>query len=192
MAKPQLVVLGFLSKKPMYGYQIGQIVEDMKLHIWAGIKLPSIYKALQTLESRKFIRGEQVTEGNNPPRTVFHLNPKGAKLLREMVLEELFNPLLLPQDWWMVLSFSQDAITKNELMNALDKRLDLVKSINKNEKHSKCMAMLENGELPFVMQHIFNLGNRHHKAEQLSLQELRDDITSGKHEDFFCSEGDLI
>lgn len=190
MAKPQLVVLGFLAKKPMHGYQIGQIVEEMKLHIWAGIKLPSIYKALQTLESRKFIRGEQVTEGNNPPRTVFHVNPKGLKLLREMILEELVNHDLLPMDWWMLVSFSQKAVTKAELLHALDKRLELVKSISKNERKSKCDELLETGELPFVMRHIQSLGSRHHKAESQTLTELRDDILSGSHDEFFLSEGD--
>jgi DNA-binding PadR family transcriptional regulator len=37
MSKPQLVVLSFLKRQPMYGYKIGQIVEEMKMSVWAGI-----------------------------------------------------------------------------------------------------------------------------------------------------------
>jgi len=190
MAKPQLVVLGFLTKRPMYGYQIGQIVEEMKLHVWAGIKLPSIYKALQTLESEGYIRGEQVTEGNNPPRTVFHVNPKGTELLHKMILEELMNTDLTPMDWWMVVSFSLKAVTKSEMLRALNQRIDMVKSISNREKAGICQTRVEDKELPFIMNHIFELGKRHHSAELKTLQELMDDILSGGHDDFFIREGE--
>ena len=92
MSKAHLVVLGFVHKRPMYGYLIGQIVEEQKFPVWAGIKLPSIYKAMQTLEEKKYISGEQVSEGNNPPRTVYSLTPAGDKYFHELVENYLNDP----------------------------------------------------------------------------------------------------
>lgn len=190
MAKPQLVVLGFLKKKPMYGYRIGQIVEEMQLSVWGGIKLPSIYKALQNLEEREMIRGQQEVEGNNPPRTVYHLTEKGHRLLRQLVLEELQKSGLTPQEWWLVLSFSWQAITRREMLEAVTRRNEMLCGPLPAQKEEHCKAMMDNGDLPEVMHHIFRLGMRHMEVERTTLRELLQAIPMMPENHFYQAEDD--
>lgn len=190
MSKPKLVVLGFLSRAPMYGYQIGHVVEEFGLPVWAGIKLPTIYKALQDLEASQHIRGEQVTEGNNPPRTVFHLIDKGRKLHSELVQHYLSSVTTSSQDWWLTLSFARHAISKEQLESAVRMRLDRLKHTKDSVRNSTCAHMLETGDLPFVQRHVLQLGLRHHKEETKTLKELLADVLTGGHNDFYLKEGE--
>lgn len=190
MSKPQVVVLGFLKRQPMYGYQIGQIVEDMKMPIWAGIKLPSIYKALQSLEEKGFIRGEQVTEGNNPPRTVFHITDDGRKQLRKMVKDSLMDPRMMPQEWWLVLSFTWGAISREDLSQAIELRLERLKNVKDKKKQEMCQKLIDKGELPCIMRHIMGLGRRQHEMEIETLSQLYKDIQSEEFDKFFEDKGE--
>ncbi len=190
MSKPKLVVLGFINRTPMYGYQIGHIVEQFGLPVWAGIKLPSIYKALQDLEASHHIRGEQVTEGNNPPRTVFHINEKGRKLLADMVKLNLSSPQVLSQEWWLTLSFAWQSVSREFLVDTIQARLENLKSKNLRARESNCQDWLEFGHLPFTHKHIMSLGLRHHRVELRTLKELLDDVIKDEHHDFFTDKGE--
>ncbi|HNT53027.1 MAG TPA: PadR family transcriptional regulator [Candidatus Syntrophosphaera sp.] len=190
ISKPKLVVLGFLIRAPMYGYQIGHIVEQFGLPIWAGIKLPSIYKALQDLESSRHIRGEQMTEGNNPPRTVFHINDEGRRLHRELVTRSLINPEIISQDWWLALSFAQGSLARAELEQAIHLRLQRLKHSERAAKENLCQNMLDSGQLPFVHRHIMRLGQRHHQAEEKTLKELLSEVLAGADTSFYLNIGE--
>jgi DNA-binding PadR family transcriptional regulator len=185
MSKPKLVVLGFINYAPMYGYQIGHIVEQFGLPVWAGIKLPSIYKALQELEASKHISGKQVTEGNNPPRTVFSINDKGRKLLGELVRQSLVSPKTLSQDWWLAMSFASQTMTRDFMERVVRERLERLKAKDMKAGENKFHAMAEARQLPFVHAHLMNMGMRHHKVEEQALEELLNDLAVNAHEDFF-------
>jgi len=123
MSKAHMVVLSFISGVPMHGYQIGQMVDQFCLPRLAGITLPAIYKAIQTLEKNKFIRGEEMREGNNPPRMVFHINPKGKKYLSEIVLGYLKENKKHGHDWWFALMFAKGALKKSEMLEIIRLRI---------------------------------------------------------------------
>lgn len=189
MSKPKLVVLGFLNRASMYGYQIGHVTEEFGLPVWARIKLPSIYKALQDLDASRHIEGKQVTEGNNPPRTVFHINAKGRKYLGEMVRQNLGSARINSQDWWLTLSFAWQMVSREFLAAAIQTRLDSLKRSKTKADKSTCQNLLAEGSLPFVHRHILNLGLRHHRVEQKTLRELLADVQSGADNDFFIPKG---
>lgn len=189
MSKPKLVVLGFLNRAPMYGYQIGQVVEEFGLPVWGGIRLPSIYKALQDLETSKHIHGEQVTEGNNPPRTVFHINEKGRKLHSELVRQNLSSPQTSSSDWWLTLSFAWKAVSKEVLEDSIRARIARLAHTKTSVEASSCQQQIVKGDLPFVHRHIMQLGLRHHRVELKTLKELLEDLLSGLNDDFFMNKG---
>ena len=189
MSKPKLVVLGCLTRAPMYGYQIGHVTETLGLPVWAGIKLPSIYKALQDLDASQHIEGEQVTEGNTPPRTVFHINAKGRKFLAEMVRQNLISAKISSQDWWLTLSFAWQTVSREFLAQAIEARLERIDQSKTKADQSRCQDLLAEGGLPFVHSHILNLGMRHHRVEQKTLRELLVDIRGQADNDFFIPKG---
>ena len=112
MNKSDLVVLGFLNRKPMYGYEIIQYTKMHALDVWAGVKMPSIYKALQRLETNKYISGKQIVEGNNPPRKVFTIKKIGTQYFREILKYFLGSKSELNVDFWMATSFMGKGIKK--------------------------------------------------------------------------------
>ncbi len=189
MSKPKMVALGFLNRAPMYGYQIGHLTEQIGLPVWAGLRLPSIYKALRDLDATKHIFGEQVTEGNNPTRTVFHINDKGRKYLAEMVRQNLSSPQTSAQDWWLTLSFAWQCVNWEFLAEAIRQRLDNLKKSKSEAINSKCQGLMEEGKLPFVHGHIMNLGLRHHQMEAKTLKDLLADVLTNADNDFFLSKG---
>jgi DNA-binding PadR family transcriptional regulator len=83
----KLVILGLLHDRPLYGYEIKQIIEE-HMGDWTSIAFGSIYFALDKLSEEKFV--EKVTTeqaGNRPSRSVYQITDSGKeeflRLLRE-------------------------------------------------------------------------------------------------------------
>jgi len=84
----RLVILGFLRGRPLYGYEIKQMIEQI-MGDWTNIAFGSIYFALRKLAEEGFIEKlgtEQ--EGSRPSRTVYQITKAGReeflRLLREV------------------------------------------------------------------------------------------------------------
>jgi DNA-binding PadR family transcriptional regulator len=193
MSKAHMIVLSLVGEKPMHGYQIGQLVDQLRLPLWEGITLPAIYKAIQTLEKKKFIRGEEVRESNNPPRMVFNLESKGRKYLAEMVRGYLEEVQKHGHEWWFTLIFAKKVMHKAEMLELIKKRMSCIEDIGKLKHERKEMLWpLDKDKVPFVHLHMMALGERCAKMELKSLQEFYDDIASGNHDSFFLAEGEML
>lgn len=193
MSKAHMVVLSFLKDKPFHGYQIGQLVEQLKLPSWTGITLPAIYKAMQNLEKTKHIRGEEMREGNNPPRMVYHLNQKGREYLRQIVCEYLNGNTPWDRDWWLALHFADQAITKKEMLSAIENRINKLKDVVKlKREHIRNIPEELKSRLPFVHSHLLALSMRYMRSELRTLEELKWDIQSGEHDAFFLPESGVV
>jgi DNA-binding PadR family transcriptional regulator len=84
----RLVILGLLREKPLYGYEIKQIIEE-RMDDWTSIAFGSIYFALGKLEEERFI--EKVAteqEGSRPSRSIYQITEDGRfeflRLLRQV------------------------------------------------------------------------------------------------------------
>jgi DNA-binding PadR family transcriptional regulator len=84
----RLVILGLLRNRPLYGYEIKQIIEE-HMGDWTSIAFGSIYFALGKLAEEGFI--EKVAtqqEGKRPSRSVYQITDDGQaefmRLLREV------------------------------------------------------------------------------------------------------------
>ena len=84
----RLVILGLLRDRPLYGYELKQIIEE-HMGDWTNIAFGSIYYALGKLDEEGLI--EQVAveqEGRRPSRSVYQITAAGQaeflRLLREV------------------------------------------------------------------------------------------------------------
>ena len=111
MSRLHLMLLGFINNKPMYGYEILNTIAEKKMDIWIGIKPPSVYNALKILENKKYINGKQITEGNNPPRTVYEITTLGKNYLTKLIKINSRN-FMEGHEFWFAISFSQLILTK--------------------------------------------------------------------------------
>lgn len=73
----RLVILGLLRERPLYGYEIKQIIEE-RMGDWASIAFGSIYFALDKLAGEEFVEKVEVEqEKKRPARCVYQITPKG-------------------------------------------------------------------------------------------------------------------
>jgi hypothetical protein len=72
----RLVILGLLRERPLYGYEIKQIIEE-QMGDWTNIAFGSIYFALKKLAEGAVSSRWRWREGNRPSRTIYRLTPAG-------------------------------------------------------------------------------------------------------------------
>jgi DNA-binding PadR family transcriptional regulator len=83
----RLVILGLLRERPLYGYEIKQIIEE-HMSNWTSIAFGSIYFALDKLAEEKFVEKVEIEQqGKRPSRSVYQIMDAGReeflRLLRE-------------------------------------------------------------------------------------------------------------
>jgi len=188
MNKSNLVVLGFLNRKPMYGYEIIQFTKMHALDVWAGIKMPSMYKALQRLETKKYISGKQVVKGNNPPRKVFTITKTGIRHFREILKYFLASKSELNVDFWMAISFMGNGITKKLFLQLLDERIEKISAHIKHHKEECNIPEEEKKKIPFYIQILMEMGEDMHNTEKRNLIKLKNEILKPENEFIFLKE----
>ncbi|HHE37532.1 MAG TPA: PadR family transcriptional regulator [Candidatus Cloacimonetes bacterium] len=189
MNKSDLVVLGFLRRKSMYGYEIIQWLKTHHMDEWADVKMPSVYKAMQRLEKKEYISGEKVTEGNNPPRTVFSITEKGKEFLLEM-LEYFMVKSENPHDFWIGICFLNQGFTKGKFLQILtDRKQKMKEHLKCHKQHFEQMKSTEKWKLmPFYIKTLMKMGTKMNAIEIESLDELKKEAENKENEIFFIKE----
>ena len=190
MSKADMVVLGFLHIKPMYGYEIIQFVKDRELDVWAGIKMPSVYKALHRLEKKDHVKGEQITEGNNPPRTVYCLTESGVAYFRKMLKNILKQKHVQSHDFWLATSFMNKSLKKNFFLEVLEQRIfEVEKHLDCHRKETLKNKAEEKGfQIPFFVNTLITVGEKIHEVELEGLRELKKEAGKAENSSVFISE----
>lgn len=168
MTKNELVVLGLLSEKPMYGYQLHQEIERREMEHWAQVNLASIYNTLNRLQKNKLIEGKGEKPGKMPERRVYHITPKGEKRLGELV-EMALNEQKMPEDSFVVGVAFLHALSKDKILDALSKKKEQLRGVIQRIKkicRDRCDKM------PFNWKFLLEKGIFHLKMEIKHLDEL--------------------
>jgi DNA-binding PadR family transcriptional regulator len=190
MSRLHLMLLGFINNKPMYGYEILNTIAEKKMDIWIGIKPPSVYNALKILENKKYINGKQITEGNNPPRTVYEITTLGKNYLTKLIKINSRN-FMEGHEFWFAISFSQLILTKKEFNQIVNERIDALKKHAMMDKDLFIRIEKEilDKKVPFIHKHLFKMGSTTHDLEIQVLTELLNDANNPENETFFLKEG---
>lgn len=174
----------------MYGYQIGQILGEGKMSVWTGIKLPSIYKAMQSLEDKQCISPQEISDGNNPPRTVYSITPAGRTYLKEMLNDALKNINEPPHEFWLALSFSSRIFSKTEIEQYIQSRIEHIRDCKQDIDKVHCEAVLGSGIMPFAHRHLGILGERFRNAQVDVLQDLLKSLDTPEYDIHFIDKGE--
>lgn len=179
MSKAHMVVLGFVNRKPMYGYEIIQVILKKRLNIWINIKLPSIYKAIQVLEEKGYLNGEKQAEGNNPPRTVYTMTESGKTYYKKLLLAFIEESINHHHQFWFALSLIDDEITKQQYLDIVERKIMFLKGIIKSHTEAAeegPVGFQDAVNPPFVFPHLVKLGGHGMRMEMEVLLELKKDI----------------
>ena len=86
MFRYELIVMGFLLERPMYGYQINREIRAQGMDFWAKIDNPMVYLTMAKLDKKGMIRKSKVErEGLMPERRIYRLTSKGKERLANLV-----------------------------------------------------------------------------------------------------------
>ncbi len=189
MNKSDLVVLGFLRKKPMYGYEIIQWLKEHHLDSWAEIKMPSIYKALQRLENSGHIEGEKKVEGNNPPKIVYHLTDKGNNYFIDLI-HHYASAEIDPKDFWLSISFMDGGFSRDEFINIINKRKKCLEEHKEYQarKHDQLKKHKDWQDIPFFMRILMEMGQNIHDTDNKAMDQMLIEAIKPENRKFFRQE----
>lgn len=81
----QYAILGFLSWRPLSGYDLKKLIADSQAFYWSGNN-NQIYKTLVQLHAEGLVESEVQQQENYPARKEYRLTERGAAALRQWVL----------------------------------------------------------------------------------------------------------
>lgn len=79
------VVLGFLSIRPMTGYDLKRTFDASIRHFWSADQA-AIYRALSELEEEGLVRHERISQDTRPDRKVFQVTDTGLRHLDDWLV----------------------------------------------------------------------------------------------------------
>jgi len=159
----RLVILGLLRERPLYGYELKQIIEE-HMGDWTNVAFGSIYFALGKLAEEGFV--EQIAteqEGRRPSRTVYQITDAGrAEFLR--LLREVWSEV--ERHYYAIdigLAF-MEALPVEEVKGYLEGRIAQLQSIVQHIGEHQAEQMAQ-PEVPAVAAAVFDHGLAHFQAE---------------------------
>jgi len=101
-------ILGLLRGRPMHGYEIAQHFKpEADLGQVVAADMSTIYTFLKDLQEHGLIRGERVTVGARPPRTVFSLTAEAEPLFLAWLRRPVARMREIRLDFLLKLYFTQ-------------------------------------------------------------------------------------
>lgn len=108
LTTPDLVLLSLLAERPMYGYEVNEVLDSRNVRDWAGVSRPQIYYSLDKLARMGLIQDAGDRSGRTgPERRVFETTHTGREALavaleREKWPRQMDRPPFLT---WLALSW---------------------------------------------------------------------------------------
>nr|WP_300037696.1 PadR family transcriptional regulator [Methanospirillum sp.] len=83
----ETALLGLLSEKPMYPYEMEKSVVEHDMRYWTEISISSIYKVLEKLEKKFLVDVNLTVTETNKVKKIYTLTEKGKRDLKERIVE---------------------------------------------------------------------------------------------------------
>ncbi len=175
----RLVILGLLGERPLYGYEIKQIIEE-RMGDWTSIAFGSIYFALDKLAEEGFV--EKVAteqQGNRPSRSVYQITATGqAEFLR--LLREVWQNVEREYFALDIGLFFIQSLPLEEVKEYLRARRAHLQSMLEHILAHRA-EQLGNVEIPRLAAAIFDHSSAHAQAELAWVEDLLRKIAQGEY-----------
>jgi PadR family transcriptional regulator, regulatory protein AphA len=118
-------ILGILSWKPCYGYDLKRIISDSEIFYWSGNN-NQIYKSLLELQSESLVTCQVQLQEHLPAKKTYSITDQGLSELRNSLLATPELPEL-HQDFLIQLAWAE-LLSDEEILELLEKYEDEVAS----------------------------------------------------------------
>lgn len=173
----RLVILGFLRERPLYGYEIKQIIED-RMGDWTSIAFGSIYFALNKMTKDGLIEKLSTEQdGSRPSRTIYQITEAGHEEFQKLLRETWFNEERQHYSLDLGLFFLK-SMPKEEVLAAFEGRIKgLEAGLAELRRHRE--ERMKNPYIPRLAEPIFQHSEVHLEAELIWLKSTLDKFKSG-------------
>jgi DNA-binding PadR family transcriptional regulator len=179
----RLVILGFLRGRPLYGYELKQLIEHV-MGDWTDIAFGSIYYALGKLADDGFV--EKVgteQEGGRPSRTVYQITDVGREEFVRLLREVWGNVERQTFDFDIGLSF-MSALPVEEVNECLRKRVTHLEHILQYLEAHQAEELADTDHVPTrLATAVFDHHRRHLQTELDWTRGLLQDVEQGIYDD---------
>jgi DNA-binding PadR family transcriptional regulator len=179
----RLVILGFLRGRPLYGYEIKQMIEHV-MGDWTNIAFGSIYYALGKLAEEGFV--EKVgteQEGGRPSRTVYQITDAGREEFMRLLRKTWDTVERQTFDFDIGLSF-MSSLPVDEMKGYLQKRVTHLEHILQYLEAHQAEELADTDHVPtHLASTVFDHHRRHLQAELDWTQELLQNVEQGVYDD---------
>ena len=176
----RLVILGLLRERPLYGYEIKQLIEEYMAD-WTSIAFGSIYFALDKLAEEGLIEKAAVQqEGSRPSRSVYEITPAGREEFLSL-LRSTWSEVERSYSSLDVGLFFISALPQEEVVGYVRRRItQLEKSLGYLRDHED--AQMQDANVPPVAKAIFGHTLYHLQAELSWTKDLLIRISAGEYQ----------
>ncbi|WP_373063560.1 PadR family transcriptional regulator [Gemmatimonas sp.] len=116
-------ILGFLSVRPMSGYDLKRTFDQSVRHFWSADQA-AIYRMLSELEAAGLVAHERIAQETRPDRKLFHATASGLSALDEWLTASA--PAVPRREPLLVKLFFSGRLTSDEMQGLLRDELDAV------------------------------------------------------------------
>jgi DNA-binding PadR family transcriptional regulator len=137
----EYAILSLVAEKPVYGYEIEQIIQERGMREWTNIGFSSIYYLLQKMGIKGWVIGETSDSTKGLKRNIFAITEIGLQVCRKETMKALSEPhavqntFLLGLSNWPLLNYNQITSALNQnLKNLTQKKAELIIKKNHQEE----------------------------------------------------------
>lgn len=173
----KLVILGLLRERPLYGYEIKQIIEE-HMGDWTSIAFGSIYFALDKLTQEGYLENVGVEQaGARPSRKVYQITQTGHEEFMRLLREtwEQFDRQYFALDIGI---FFMSALPAKDVKGYLQKRIAMLEEVLQHVSEHQ-VEQMRDPEMPRLAEAIFGHSLVHFQAELQWTKDLLAKIKSG-------------
>jgi len=174
----RLVILGLLRERPLYGYEIKQIIEE-HMGDWTSIAFGSIYFALGKLAQDGFIEKlatEQ--EGSRPSRSIYQITERGREEFQKL-LRQVWSDIEHQYFALDIGLFFMDALPIEEVIEHLRARVTQLDTIIEHIRIHRA-EQISHPEVPGLAGAIFDHSLVHIEAELAWTNDLLGKVEGGE------------
>ena len=175
----RLVILGLLRERPLYGYEIKQIITE-HMGDWTSIAFGSIYFALRKLAEEGFVE-KVATEkaGSRPSRSIYQITEAGrAEFLR--LLRAVWGKVERHYFAFDVGLFFMEALPVGEVKGYLRERAARLEAVVEHLVAHRAEQLASEG-VPRFASAIFDHSLAHFQAELTWTREVLDKVERGEY-----------
>ena len=113
-----ILVLCALAEGPAHGYELSARMDENRFFDWFDYARSSVYQSLKRLEKKGYLNTREIRVKKSPTRTVYEINHRGKKALKDWVPELLEKPARFTSPLNVAL-FGSSLLDKDTVLEAL-------------------------------------------------------------------------